>query len=96
MDGGKPDGLLTQGIEAVEKGVDLLLESTDLFVHLLVLIRVLEVVGAAVGRVQTLQVEMATSLARRLAVALDLASLALVAGYNSVSGGRTEETPREK
>ena len=48
-------------------------------VHLLVLIRVLEVVGAAIGGIETCQVEVAASLARSLAIALYLSTFAFVA-----------------
>ena len=52
--------------------------------HILVLLRVLEAI-AAVGRVDALEVQVAAALARRLAIALDLAPLALVAGQRDVS-----------
>lgn len=46
--------------------------------HLFELVRILETVRATVGRIETLEVEMAASLTRGLAIALDLAALALV------------------
>ena len=47
--------------------------------HLLELIRILEAVRAAVGRIETREIEMTASLTRSLPIALDLAALALVA-----------------
>ena len=52
--------------------------------HVLVLLRVLEAI-AAVGRVDALEVQVAAALAGRLAIALDLAALALVARQRDVS-----------
>lgn len=71
-------GLGAQAANVVEEGFDLFLEARDGAVHLLELFRVLEVVGAAVGRVEALEVEVAASLTGRLAIALDLAALALI------------------
>lgn len=45
--------------------------------HLLVLVRVLEAI-AAIWRVNTLEVQIATTLARRLSIALDLPPLAFI------------------
>lgn len=67
------------------KGINLLLQAHHLRRHRLVLVRVLEIVGAAVGGVKTRQVEVAASLARSLAIALDLASFAFVAGAGMTS-----------
>jgi len=75
---------LSEGIHVVEEGVDLLLEAGDMVGHASELVRVFEVVGAAVGGVVALQVEITASLARSLAIALDLASLAFVAGSAEV------------
>lgn len=47
-------------------------------VHLLVLIGVLEVIGAAIGGIQTCQIEIAASLTWGFAIALDLPTFALV------------------
>lgn len=47
-------------------------------VHLLVLIGVLEVIGAAIGGIQTCQIEIAASLTWGFAIALDLPPFALV------------------
>lgn len=55
------------------------LKARDSAVHLLKLFRVLEVVGAAIRRVEALKVEIATPLAWSLTIALDLATLALIA-----------------
>lgn len=57
----------------------LLLQALDVIIHLLVFVRVLEIVGAAVGCIEAGQVEVATPLAGCLAIALDLATLAFVA-----------------
>lgn len=51
----------------------------DLARHLLELVRVFEAVGATIGCIQALEVEIAASLTWCLAVAFDLASLTLVA-----------------
>lgn len=48
---------------------------------------VLEVAATAVGRVDAVEVEVAASLARRVAIALDLAPLALVADRYRQPGG---------
>jgi hypothetical protein len=48
------------------------------------IVRVLEVAGAAVGGVEACQIEVAATLARRLAIALDLSPLALIAGNGDV------------
>ena len=56
---------------------DLVLQRGNLCRHLFVFLRVLEG-AAAVRAVDTLQIEVAASLARRLAIALDLPSLAFV------------------
>ena len=48
--------------------------------HLAVFFRVLEVGTQAIGCVDALQGEIATALAGRLAITLDLASFALIAG----------------
>lgn len=56
-----------------------MLKRGDLTHHLLEFIRVLEAVTATIGRIETLQGEVAASLARCLSIALDLPSLALIA-----------------
>jgi hypothetical protein len=60
-----------------------LLQRLDVRVHSFELVRVLEAI-ATVGRVHALEREIATSLAGRVAVAFDLASLAFVAGDGDV------------
>jgi hypothetical protein len=62
---------------------------TNLVRQLLELVRLSKVAGAAIGRVETLQPQMAASLARILAIAFDLAPLALVARRMSVGLGET-------
>lgn len=47
--------------------------------HVLVLLRVLEAI-AAIWRIDALEVQVSAALAGRLAIALDLATLALIAG----------------
>lgn len=54
-------------------------------VHLFVLLRLLEVVGAAVGCINALELKIATSLTRILAVTLDLPPLAFVASDRDVT-----------
>lgn len=68
----------TQIVQVVKQHVDLILERCDMGRHVLVFLRVLEAI-AAVGRVDAFEVQVAASLTRCLAVALDLAALALVA-----------------
>lgn len=51
----------------------------DMVVHLFVLIRVLEVVGTAIGGIEACQIEVAASLTWGFAIALDLAPFAFVA-----------------
>ena len=64
-------------IHILKQHVDLVLQAGHVGGHVLVLLRVLEAI-AAVGRIDTLEVQVAAALAGRLAVALDLAPLALV------------------
>ena len=73
-----------QGVHVLEQHVDLVLQRGHVCGHIFVLGRVLEAI-AAVGRVDALEVQVAAALARRLAVALDLAPLALVARQRDVS-----------
>ena len=75
---------MTESAHAAEEGVDLLLESANLLGHLLELLRVLDAVGTAVGRIETLEVEVAASLTWGFAIAFDLAPLALVAFFGLV------------
>lgn len=69
-----------QGGHVGEERLDLILQVVKLSGHLLELVRVLDAGGAAIRGVQALEVEMATSSAGVLSVALDLAPLAFVAG----------------
>lgn len=73
-----------QGIHVLKQDVDLVLQRGHVRGHVLVLLRVLEAI-AAVGRVDALEVQVAAALAGCLAVALDLAPLALVARQRDVS-----------
>ena len=75
---GEAGRLLAQRGHGAEEGVDLFLEVSNVVGHLPELVRVLEI-GAAVWRIEALEVEMAAPLAGRLAIAFDLAALALVA-----------------
>ena len=59
--------------------VDLLLQAANMIRHLLELIRVLEALGATIGRVDALQVEVVAALARRRAIATYFPSLTLCA-----------------
>lgn len=73
-----------KGVHVLEQHVDLVLQRGHVGGHVLVLGRVLEAI-AAVGRVDALEVQVAAALAGRLAIALDLAPLALVARQRDVS-----------
>lgn len=68
----------TEVVQVVKEHVDLVLQRRDVRGHILVLRRVFEA-STAIGRIDTLEVQVAASLAGRLAVAFDLATLALVA-----------------
>lgn len=70
--------MVAQGAKVRVERVNLLLEGLNMSAHLFEFIRVLEAV-AAVWRVHTLQRQIAASLTRRVAIALDLPPLALVA-----------------
>lgn len=67
-----------QVVQVFEEHVHLILKRCDVRRHLLVFGRVLEAI-AAIGRVDALQVQVTASLARCLAIALDLAPFALIA-----------------
>lgn len=79
MDWGEVQCFLLEGVHGLKQSVNLLLQSGDIVSHFPELVRVLEVVGAAVRRILAGEVEVAAALTRRLAIALDLAPLALVA-----------------
>jgi hypothetical protein len=79
LDRRKAEGFLTERVHVLEERVHLLLQASHRVAHLPELVRVLEVVGATVGSIEAGQVEVAASLARGLAIALDLSALALVA-----------------
>lgn len=64
-------------VQVVEQHVNLLLQRSHVRRHILVLLRILKAI-AAVGRIYAFEVQVPTALARRLAVALDFAALALV------------------
>lgn len=68
-----------QRIHASKESIDLILEGGNLVGHGAEFVRVLEAGGAAVGSVYTVESEVAASLARGLAIALDLSSFAFVA-----------------
>lgn len=68
-----------QRVHASKQRIDLILERRDLVGHCAEFVRVLEAGGAAVGSVHAVEGEVAAALARRLAIALDLSSFALVA-----------------
>ena len=70
---------MPEGVHAVEKSVDLLLEMGDMVGHRLELVRVLDIAGTAIWRVEALKVEVSASVTGGLAVAFDLATLAFVA-----------------
>jgi hypothetical protein len=74
----------TEGAEVVEELVDLLLERVYMRRHLLELVRLLEIV-ATIWRILAVKVEVTTSLTRCLAIALDFASLTLIAGTRQPS-----------
>lgn len=78
-----PDGL--------GKPAHFFLQMSNLSSDVLKVIRVLEVIGAAIGRVQTGQIEVATAQTWRLAVALDLATLALIADRETYKLARTRK-----
>lgn len=59
--------------------VDLVLETAELRCDNFEFVRVLEVVRAAVGRIETGQVEVAASLTWRFTIAFDLAPFTLIA-----------------
>lgn len=66
-------------------------------VHLLVLFRLLEAVGATVGSVEASQVKVATSLAGSLAIAFDLSSLAFIAvSRQRMEGKNVSNSERKK
>lgn len=88
MDGCQAEGLLSEGVHVIEEGVNLLLEARDMVGHATELVRVLEVVGAAVRCIVALQIEVTAPLARRLAIALDLSALAFVTRREG--GGRAK------
>ena len=84
------DGIMGMegGIWSAAKIVDLCIQILDLVLkggdgvsHLLELDRVFERVGAAVGSVDAVEVEVATAMARCLSIALDLPPFALIASY---------------
>lgn len=75
---GETEGFLAQGTHVAEESFDLVLKTSHLVGHLLELVRILETVRATIGRIETLEVEMATSLTRVLAITLDFPALALV------------------
>lgn len=81
---GRLSELCAQIAEVVVQRVDLVLEARHLPHHVLVLGRISEAI-AAVRRIDALQGQVATSLTRRLTVALDLPPLALVAGDGDVA-----------
>ena len=66
-------------IHILKQHIDLILQRGHMRRHILVLLRVLEAI-AAIGRVDALEVQVAAALAGRLAIARDLATLALIAG----------------
>ena len=74
-----------EAVQALPQDIDLVLQGLDVGAHLLVLLRLFEVVGAAVGRIHALQVQVPASRARCLAVALDLAPFALIARDRDIS-----------
>jgi len=63
----------------------LILKRRDLVGHLTELVRVFEGRGAAVGSIDAVESEVAASLARGLAIALDLSALAFIACYRDVA-----------
>lgn len=65
--------------------MNLILHIGELRRDLFEVIRVSEVVGAAVGGVQACQIEIAASLTRGLAITLDLAPLTLITTEESAS-----------
>lgn len=67
------------------KPIDILLETAELRSDPLELFRVSEAVGAAVGGVETSEVEVSAALAWCFAIALDFTPLALVAGEGMAS-----------
>lgn len=78
--------LRSQGVISFIQLIDLILEDGYVVGHFLVLLRVLETT-AAIWRVDALEIQVPTSLAWRLPVAFNFASLAFVAcdGYIAVS-----------
>jgi hypothetical protein len=78
-----------EGAEVVEEVVDLLLERCYMHRHLLELVGFLEVV-ATVRRILAVKIEVSAPLTGCLAIALDLASLTLVAGICQLSHNQEE------
>jgi hypothetical protein len=68
-----------QSIHTSKESIHLILEGRDLVGHCTEFVRVLEAGGTAVGSIDTVESEVAASLARRLAIALDLSTFAFVA-----------------
>jgi hypothetical protein len=68
-----------QSVHASKESIYLILERRDLVGHCTELVRVLEGRGAAVGSIDAVKSEVAASLARGLAIALDLSALAFIA-----------------
>ena len=56
---------------------NLVLQRRDMGLHLLIFVRILEAI-AAIWRVNTLEIQIATALARRLSIAFDLPPLAFI------------------
>lgn len=79
VEGCQAQRLLLQGSHLLLESVHLVLQAGQAIGHLLELVRVPKAVGAAVRGIQARQVEAAAPLTRGLAIALDLAPLALIA-----------------
>jgi hypothetical protein len=67
----------TKVVQIIEQHVELLLQRSHMRRHILVLLRIFEAT-TAIERIDALEVQVPAALARRLAVALDFAALALV------------------
>jgi hypothetical protein len=73
------EGFASEGVEALEQIVDLLLELANLGRHVFEFFGLFEVVGAAVRGVEAGEVEVSASLAGGFAIAFYLSALAFVA-----------------
>lgn len=76
--------MTSEGVEVREQLIDLVLEVGDMRRHFFELVGIFEIV-AAVWCIQTFQRQIAASLARRLAVALDLSPFTFITGNRDVT-----------